>query len=82
MNRSVVSSLSASSDRDFNTSVGGKVSVAKNTIAAVVANDQSVINGQAVKFRLTEPMWVGNALIPRNTPLVGVARLQDRKSVV
>ncbi|WP_289764938.1 conjugative transposon protein TraM, partial [uncultured Duncaniella sp.] len=79
VNRSVVSSLSASSDRDFNTSVGGKVSVAKNTIAAVVANDQSVINGQAVKFRLTEPMWVGNALIPRNTPLVGVARLQGER---
>ena len=79
VNRSVVSSLSASSDRVFNTSVGEKVSVAKNTIAAVVANDQSVINGQAVKLRLTEPMWVGNALIPRNTPLVGVARLQGER---
>ena len=79
VNRSVVSSLSASSDRGFNTSVGGKVSVAKNTIAAVVANDQSVINGQAVKLRLIEPMWVGNALIPRNTPLVGVARLQGER---
>ena len=45
VNRSVVSSLSASSDRGFNTSVGRKTSVAKNTIAAVVANDQSVING-------------------------------------
>ena len=79
VNCSVVSSLSASSDRGFNTSVGVKVSVAKNTIAAVVANDQSVINGQAVKLRLTEPMWVGNALIPRNTPLVGVARLQGER---
>ena len=78
VNRSVVSSLSASSDRGFYTSVGGKVSVAKNTIAAVVANDQSVINGQAVKLRLTEPMWVGNALIPRNTPLVGVARYRAK----
>ena len=79
VNRSVVSSLSASSDRGFNTSVGRKTSVAKNTIAAVVANDQSVINGQSVKLRLTEPMWVGNALIPRNTPLVGVARLQGER---
>ena len=79
VNRSVVSSLSASSDRGFNTSVGRKTSVAKNTIAAVVANDQSVINGQAVKLRLIEPMWVGNALIPRNTPLVGVARLQGER---
>lgn len=78
--RSVVSSLSASSsDRGFNTSVGGKSTIAKNTIAAVVANDQSVTNGQAVRLRLTEPMWVGNALITRNTPLVGVARLQGER---
>ena len=78
--RGVVSSLSASSsDRGFNTSVGEKSTIAKNTIAAVVANDQSVINGQAVRLRLTEPMWVGNALIPRNTPLVGVARLQGER---
>lgn len=76
----VVSTLSAATnDRGFNTSVGMKRSVGKNTIAAVIAGNQSVTNGQSVKLRTTEPMWIGNRLIPRNTVLVGGARLQDER---
>ena len=78
--RNVVSSLGASSDRAFTTSVGVKAISQKNTIAAVVAGDQSVISGQSVKLRLTEPMWVGNSLIPRNTLIVGQARLQGERN--
>ena len=77
--RNVVSSLGASSGRAFTTSVGGKAISQKNTIAAVVAGDQSVISGQSVKLRLTESMWVGNSLIPRNTLIVGQARLQGER---
>lgn len=77
--RNVVSSLGASSDRAFTTSVGVKAISQKNTIAAVFAGDQSVISGQSVKLRLTEPMWVGNSLIPRNTLIVGQARLQGER---
>lgn len=76
----VVSTLSAATNnRGFNTSVGLKRSVGKNTIAAVIAGNQSVTNGQSVKLRMTEPMWIGNRLIPRNTVLVGAARLQDER---
>ncbi len=76
----VVSTLSAATnERGFNTSVGVKRSVGKNTIAAVIAENQSVINGQSVKLRTTEPMWIGNRLIPRNTVVVGAARLQDER---
>lgn len=76
----VVSTLSAATnDRGFNTSVGLKRSVGKNTIAAVIAGNQSVTNGQSVKLRTTEPMWIGNRLIPRNTTIVGAARLQDER---
>ena len=76
----VVSTLSAATnDRGFNTSVGMKRSVGKNTIAAVIAGNQSVTNGQSVKLRTTEPMWIGNRLIPRNTVLVGATRLQDER---
>lgn len=73
------SSLGASSDRAFTTSVDGKTITQKNTIAAVVAGDQSAISGQSVKLCLTEPMWVGNSLIPRNTVIVGQARLQGER---
>ena len=76
----VVSTLSAATnDRGFNTSVGIKKAAGRNTIAAVVASDQSVTNGQSVKLRTTEPMWIGNRLIPRNTTVVGAARLQDER---
>ena len=76
----VVSTLSAATnDRGVNTSVGIKRSVGKNTIAAVIAGNQSVTNGQSVKLRTTEPMWIGSRLIPRNTALVGAARLQDER---
>lgn len=76
----VVSTLSAATnERGFNTSVGMKRSVGKNTIAAVITGNQSVTNGQSVKLRTTEPMWIGNRLIPRNTVVVGAARLQDER---
>lgn len=76
----VVSTLSAATnDRGFNTSVGVKRSIDRNTIAAVKAGNQSVTNGQSVRLRTTEPMWIGNRLIPRNTVLVGAARLQDER---
>ena len=76
----VVSTLSAATnERGFNTSVGIKRSAGRNTIAAVIAGDQSVTNGQSVKLRTTEPMWIGNRLIPRQTTLTGLARLQGER---
>lgn len=80
VSHNVVSTLSAATnERGFNTSVGMKRSVGKNTIAAVIAGNQSITNGQSVKLRTTEPMWIGNRLIPRNTTVVGAARLQDER---
>lgn len=79
VNRNVVSSLSSSSGRSFNTSVGSSGIVNKNTIAAVVAGNQSVTDGESVKLRTTEPMWVGSRLIPRNTVIVGSARVQGER---
>lgn len=79
VNRNVVSSLSSSSGRSFNTSVGSSGIVNKNTIAAVIASNQSVTDGESVKLRTTEPMWVGSRLIPRNTVIVGSARVQGER---
>ena len=81
VNRNVVSSLSASADntRSFSTAVGTKHTNFKNTISACVATDQSVIDGQSVRLRTLEPMWIGNSLLPKNTAIVGVARLQGER---
>ena len=81
VHKSVVSSLAAKSEtvRGFNTSVGVINAKPKNTISAIVAGDQSVIDGQSVKLRTTEPMWVGSQLIPWHTTIVGSARLQGER---
>ena len=76
----VVSTLSnAQTARGFYTSVGSMKAVSKNTISAVVVGDQTISNGQTVKLRLTEPMWVGTRLIPRNTIVVGASRLNGER---
>ena len=81
VNRNIVSSLSASTDntRSFSTAVGTKRTNFKNTISACVATDQSVTDGQSVRLRTLEPMWIGNSLLPKNTNIVGVARLQSER---
>lgn len=81
VNRNVVSSLSTSANetRSFSTAVGGKRSNFKNTISACVATDQSIADGQSVKLRTLEPMWIGNSLLPKNTMVVGAARLQGER---
>ena len=81
VNRNIVSSLSASTDntRSFSTAVGTKRTNFKNTISACVATDQSVTDGQSVRLRTLESMWIGNSLLPKNTNIVGVARLQGER---
>ena len=63
----------------FHTAVGGEATSGKNTIAACVQSDQTLTDGQTVKLRLLEPMRVSGRVIPRNTLLVGAARLQGER---
>lgn len=80
VSHNVVSSLNASNDAQrLTTAVGTTKTMNKNTIAAVVAGNQNVIDGESVRLRTTEPMWVGNRLIPRNTTIVGSARIQGER---
>lgn len=63
----------------FHTAVGGEATSGKNTIAACVQSDQTLTDGQTVKLRLLEPMRVSGRIVPRNTTLVGAARLQGER---
>ena len=63
----------------FHTAIGTAEASEKNTIAACVQGDQTITDGQTVKLRLLEPMRVSGRVIPRNTPLVGAARLQGER---
>lgn len=81
VNRNVVSSLGASvgNTRTFSTAVGTKRTNFKNTISACIASDQSITDGQSVRLRTLEPMRISNSLLPKNTTLVGAARLQGER---
>ena len=63
----------------FHTAIGTAEASEKNTIAACVQGDQTITDGQTVKLRLLEPMRVSGRIIPRNTLLVGAARLQGER---
>lgn len=63
----------------FNT-MGGSIGVSeKNTISAVIHDDQVVINGQTTRLRLTEPLMAGTILIPENTIVTGIAKIQGER---
>ena len=63
----------------FQTAVGTSTAVGRNTIPACVHGNQTVTDGQAVRLRLTEPMQVAGVRIPRNTIVVGAARVQGER---
>jgi len=51
----------------------------KNTISAVIHDDQTLISGQSVRLRLTEAMIAGTTVIPANSLLTGTAALQGER---
>lgn len=66
----------------FHTAVGTQNKMDKNTIKACVHSNQTIMDGQAVRFRLLEPMRVSETVIPRNALVTGMAKIQgDRLGV-
>ena len=67
----------------FQTAIGTVSQTDRNTISACVHNNQTVMDGQTVRFRLLEPMSVSGKEIPRNALVVGTAKLQgERLSII
>lgn len=63
----------------FNT-MGGEIGLSsKNTISAIIYDEQSVIDGQTTRLRLIEPLIAGSTLIPENTILTGIAKIQGER---
>ena len=63
----------------FNTAVGSGYALGKNTIAACIHQDQTVMDGQQVKLRLLEPLQAGNLVIPQNTLVAGTGKVQGER---
>ena len=66
----------------FQTAVGTISQTERNTISACVHNNQTVMDGQTVRFRLLEPMSVSGREIPRNALVVGTAKLQGERLAI
>lgn len=66
----------------FQTAIGTVSQTERNTISACVYNNQTVMDGQTVRFRLLEPMSVSGREIPRNALVVGTAKLQGERLAV
>lgn len=66
----------------FQTAIGTAPQTKRNTISACVHNNQTVMEGQTVRFRLLEPMLVSGREIPRNALVVGTAKVQGERLAV
>jgi conjugative transposon TraM protein len=74
-----ISAFSQPRNMGFFTAVSEKATERKNTISAVIYADQTITNGENVRLRLVEPMRAGGMLIPQNSLLSGVARIQGER---
>jgi conjugative transposon TraM protein len=51
----------------------------KNTISACIHNDQTIVDGQSVRLRLTEQLQAGTILVPTNAIISGTALIQGER---
>lgn len=63
----------------FNTAVGEEEQTDKNTIRACVHDNQTITDGQAVRFRLLESMRAGTVVVPRNALVTGMAKITGER---
>lgn len=78
-NPEFIASFSEPRNLAFNT-MDATVGVSeKNTIPAVIHDDQTLQSGQSVRLRLTEAMIAGSTVIPANALLTGTAALQGER---
>lgn len=74
-----VAACSGERNFGFHTAVGTASVVEKNTISACVHGNQTILDGQSVRLRLLEAMEVADMEIPRNTVVVGAAKVQGER---
>jgi conjugative transposon TraM protein len=78
-NAEFIASFNQPRNMGFNTMDAAVGVSEKNTISAVIHDDQTLISGQSVRLRLTEAMIAGTTIIPANSILTGTASLQGER---
>ena len=78
-NKEFIETYSKPLNLSFNTVGDTSQNIGKNTIKACIHDNQTVMNGQSVRLRLLEALQVGNIIIPKNTHLTGIAKVQQER---
>ncbi len=71
--------LDAERNLGFITAAGGKTAQSVPTVRACVAETQLVRVGGMVRLRLLEPVRIDGIVVPRNTPLYGLATIDNAR---
>lgn len=54
----------------------------QNAIEAIIANNQTIVNGAVVKFRTINDIFINGKLIPKNTLVSGIAGLEGERLAI
>lgn len=63
----------------FLTAIGTAGETEKNTIKACIHDNQTIMDGQAVRLRLLEPMRAGETVVPKNAIVTGMGKIQGER---
>lgn len=54
----------------------------QNAIEAIIASNQTIVNGAVVKFRIVNDIFINGKLVPRNTLVSGIAALEGERLTI
>lgn len=75
----LLAQLSKPRNYGFNTAVGSSYRMGANTISACISEDQTILQGQRVRFRLLQPLQAGEVIVPAGTLITGCATIQGER---
>lgn len=77
--KDLIQALTQPRNRRFFTATAELPAEGKNTIAACVLEDRTVMDGESIRLRLLEPMHAGKTPVRENTILSGFAKIQGQR---
>lgn len=75
----LIAAYSKPRNTGFNTAVGNRFSIPKNTIKACIHEEQTLTDGQNVRLRLLEPLRAGEFIIPTNSLVTGTGKIEGER---
>jgi conjugative transposon TraM protein len=77
--KDIMQAFSQPRNMGFHTATAELSKERKNTISACIHSDQTVMDGESIRLRLSEPMQAGKMFIRENTILSGFSKIQGER---